>query len=75
VKGWSVSNRINELSNLGMKPGETTRDLINHITDTIVIIKECYAEYQNKVAELQNDLNEGVTTAKLENTWCTAPPT
>jgi hypothetical protein len=63
------------LSNLALKPGETTRDLINLIIDTIVIIKERNAEYQNKVAKPQNDFNEGVNMATLENTWQTALPT
>jgi hypothetical protein len=47
------------LSNLTMKPNEDTRDLINRIADTIVIIKESYINYRNKVARPHQDLNGG----------------
>jgi hypothetical protein len=55
------------LSRLAMKHGEMTRDLINHITltETMVIIKESYAEYQNKVLEPNSDLNGGVMMVTL----------
>jgi hypothetical protein len=38
------------LSNLAMKPNESTDELLARITNTMVIIKECYATYENKVA-------------------------
>jgi hypothetical protein len=41
---------IEGISNLGIKPTETTGDLANRVTDTIVIIRESYTAYQNKVA-------------------------
>lgn len=47
------------LSNLAMKPNEDMRDLINRITDTMVIIKESYSNYQNKVLCPHHDLNGG----------------
>jgi hypothetical protein len=34
---------IQGLSNLATKPTETTGDLLNRVTDTMVIIKESYA--------------------------------
>jgi hypothetical protein len=36
------------LSNLAMKPGESTGKLLSRITNTMVIIKESYASYENK---------------------------
>ncbi len=36
------------LSNLAMKPGESTGELLARITNTMVIIKESYASYENK---------------------------
>ncbi len=40
-----------------MKHGKTTRELLNRIMKTMVIIKDRYAEYQSKVQEPQNDIN------------------
>jgi hypothetical protein len=36
------------LSNLAMKPGESTGELLARITNTMVIIKDSYASYENK---------------------------
>jgi hypothetical protein len=41
---------IDRLSNLAMKPNESTDELLARITNTMVIIKESYATYKNKVA-------------------------
>jgi hypothetical protein len=40
------------LSNLAMKSSKTTRKLLNRIVDTIVIIKEGYVDFQNKVHKM-----------------------
>jgi len=50
------------LSNLAMKPGESTGELLARITNTMVIIKESYASYENKPPEPANfDVNNGFT--------------
>ena len=50
------------LSNLAMKPGESTGELLARITNTMVIIKESYASYENKPAAPANfDVNNGFT--------------
>jgi hypothetical protein len=50
------------LSNLAMKPGESTGELLARITNTMVIIKESYASYENKPAAPANfDVNNGYT--------------
>jgi hypothetical protein len=50
------------LSNLAMKPGESTRELLAWITNTMVIIKESYASYENKpAAPAHHDVNNGYT--------------
>jgi hypothetical protein len=41
---------IDRLSNLAMKPNESTDELLARITNTMVIIKESYTTYKNKVA-------------------------
>ncbi len=51
--GWNLqynerTNLLNGLSNLGMKSDETMRELLNRITDIMVINKERYAEYQTR---------------------------
>ncbi len=38
------------LSNLAMKPGESTGELLAWMTNTMVIIKDSYASYENKPA-------------------------
>jgi hypothetical protein len=43
------------LSNLAMGPNETTGELLARITNTMVIIKESYAAYDNKVPEPPTD--------------------
>jgi hypothetical protein len=50
------------LSNLAMKPGESTGELLARITNTMVIIKESYASYENKPPAPANcDVNNGFT--------------
>jgi hypothetical protein len=50
------------LSNLAMKPGESTGELLARITNTMVIIKESYASYENKPPAPANfDVNNGYT--------------
>ncbi len=45
-----------------MKPGESTGELLARITNTMVIIKESYASYENKPAAPANfDVNNGFT--------------
>jgi hypothetical protein len=53
---------IEGLSNLAIKHGKTLRELINRITKMMVIIKESYKEYQDKVLQLHSDVNRGVAT-------------
>ncbi len=50
-------------SNLAMKPTESTCNLLNRVTDTMVIIKESYAAYQNNVQAPLNNINNGYLTA------------
>jgi len=49
------------LSNLAMKPGESTGELLARITNTMVIIKESYASYENKPPAPDFDVNNGYT--------------
>jgi hypothetical protein len=50
------------LSNLAMKPGESTGELLARITNTMVILKESYASYENKPpAPAHFDVNNGYT--------------
>jgi len=53
---------IDGLSNLAMKANETTRELLTRVTQTMVVIKESYNTYQNKVDLPNEDLNGGVST-------------
>jgi hypothetical protein len=46
---------IDGLSNLAMGPNETTGELLARITNTMVIIKESYTAYDNKVLEPPTD--------------------
>ncbi len=55
---------INGLSNLTMKTTESTGELLARITNTMVIIKESYAEYLNKVEASQHDSYRGYLDAK-----------
>jgi hypothetical protein len=50
------------LANLAMKQGETTNELISQITKTIVIIKESYPDYREKVQIPPNKINHGVSS-------------
>jgi len=62
---------IDSLSILATKPNESTGELLARITNTMVIIKESYAAYENKVAALaHHDTNGGyseATTTKWRN--------
>jgi len=50
------------LSNLAMKPGESTGELLAQITNTMVIIKDSYTSYENKpAAPAHHDVNNGYT--------------
>jgi hypothetical protein len=51
---------IDGLSNLAMGPNETTGELLARITNTMVIIKESYAAYENKVEEPPQDRHGNV---------------
>jgi hypothetical protein len=57
---------IEGLANLIMKSRENTCDLLNWVTDMMVIIKESYTNYQNKAATLVNDNGNRFTTATAE---------
>ncbi len=41
---------IKGVSNLAMKPNKSTGELLARITNTMVIIKDSYLDYENKVA-------------------------
>jgi hypothetical protein len=61
---------IDGLSNLAMKPNESTGELLARITNTMVIIKESYAAYENKVEAPQHNANGGyldATATKWKN--------
>ncbi len=59
---------IDGLSNLAMGPNETTGELLARITNTMVIIKESYAAYDNKVPEPPIDAHGLGQVGLLENT-------
>jgi hypothetical protein len=59
---------IDGLSNLAMGPNETTGELLAGITNTMVIIKESYAAYDNKVPEPPTDAHGLGQVGLLENT-------
>jgi hypothetical protein len=53
---------IKGLSNLAMKPYESTGELLARITNTMVILKDSYASYKNKpAAPAHHDINGGYT--------------
>jgi len=58
---------IDGLSNLAMKPNESMGELLARIINTMVIIKESYAAYENKWMHL-------LTTAPISYTWRPLPP-
>jgi hypothetical protein len=61
-------NMITEgLSNLAMKPYESMGELLARITNTMVIIKDSYANYENKLATPAPTISMGAT-------WWTPPP-
>ncbi len=60
---------IDWLSNLAMKPAELTGELLARITNTMVIIKESYTAYANKVgAPAHHDIN-GRYAAATAKKW------
>jgi len=58
---------IDGLSNLAMGPSETTGELLAQITNLMVIIKESYAAYDNKVPEPPTDAHGLGQVGLLEN--------
>ncbi len=53
---------IEGLSNLAMNPHESTGELLARITNTMVILKDSYASYENKpAAPAHHDINGGFT--------------
>jgi hypothetical protein len=65
---WQFATQTDEkmimegLSNLAMKPGESTGELLARITNTMVIIKDSYASYENKpAAPAHHNVNNGFT--------------
>jgi hypothetical protein len=53
------------LSNLAMKPNETTNELLTRITRTTRVIRESFDEYDAKIPYPQNDLNGGISNARF----------
>jgi hypothetical protein len=49
------------LSNLAMKPNETTNELLTRITRTTWVIRESFDEYDAKIPYLHNDVNGGIS--------------
>jgi Ty3 transposon capsid-like protein len=49
------------LSNLAMKPNETTNELLTRITRTTRVIRESFDEYDAKIPYLHNDVNGGIS--------------
>jgi len=63
---------INGLSNLDMKPTESTGELLARITNTMLIIKGSYATYENKIKATQHEANRGyldATATKWKNNF------
>jgi hypothetical protein len=65
---WQFAKQTDEkmimegLSNLAMKPSESTGELLARITNTMLIIKDSYASYENKPAAMaHHDVNNGYT--------------
>jgi hypothetical protein len=59
---------IDGLSNLAMGPNQTTGELLARITNTMVIIMESYAAYDNKFPEPPTDAHGLGQVGLLENT-------
>jgi hypothetical protein len=49
------------LSNLAMKPNETTNELLTRITRTTRVIRDSFDEYYAKIPYLHNDVNGGIS--------------
>jgi len=60
---------IDGLSNLAMKPDESTGELLARITNTMVIIKESYLAYENKVDALAHHDANGGYLAPTARKW------
>jgi len=52
-----------------MKPNESTGELLARITNTMVIIKDSYADYENKVAALAHHDITGGYAADTATKW------
>jgi hypothetical protein len=50
-----------------MKLNKSTGELLTRITNTMVIIKESYAAYENKVKAPPQDANRGYLDATAKN--------
>jgi hypothetical protein len=57
---------VEGLSNITMKPNKNTCDLLNRVTDTMVIIKESYSNYRNKAVTPVTVDNNGYMTATAD---------
>jgi len=60
---------IEGLSNLAMKPSESTGELLARITNTMVILKESYASHENKPAAPAHHHVNGGFTISLARHW------
>jgi hypothetical protein len=49
------------LSNLAMKPNETTNKLLTHITMTTRVIRESFDDYDTKIPYPHNNVNGGIS--------------
>jgi hypothetical protein len=54
---------LDGLSNLAMKPNETTNELLTRITRTTRVIRESFDEYDAKIPYPHNDVNGGISNA------------
>jgi hypothetical protein len=49
------------LSNLAMKPNETTNEMLTRITRTTQVIRESFDDYDTKIPYPHNDVNGGIS--------------
>ncbi len=54
------------LSNLAMKPNETTNELLTRITRTTRVIRETFDKYEAKIPHPLNDINGGISNRTFE---------
>ena len=57
---------LDGLSNLAMKPNETTNELLTRITRTTRVIRESFDEYDAKIPYPHNDVNGGISNAAFQ---------